>query len=186
VRGLVIMLALLLGAAGCTKANQDNGIASAGGAGVSVTPTQGTGGTYDAVKWAQCLREHGLTVDDPDPAAPGGGKPHIHDDVSTKEQIDAAADACRAYNPNWGKPAPPPDPAETEKLRKFAQCMREHGIDWDDPDTNPTGAAPPPGGDPEAGKPTPSGPQFEQAIKECGELVPGVIAPEDGTKKDKK
>ena len=50
----------------------------------------------------QCLREHGLTVDDANPADPGGGKPHIHDDVSTKEQIDAAADACRAYNPNWG------------------------------------------------------------------------------------
>src|SRR5215510_1580333 len=108
-RTKVIMLTaavLLLGA--CTKPDQDSGIASAGGTAVTPTST-GPAGEFDPVKWVKCLREQGIAVDDPDPGQPGGGKPHIHEDIP-KDKVDAAAEACRAYNPNWGKPPPPPDP----------------------------------------------------------------------------
>jgi hypothetical protein len=185
-RGLVILTVLLLGAAGCTKGEQDNGIASAGGARAATTATPTEGARYDPINWVRCLREHGITVDDPDPSDPGGGKPNIH--ASTREQIDAAAEQCRGYNPNWGKPNPPPDPADLERQRTFAQCMREHGIDWDDPDANYQTPAepPPPGSELEPGKPTPSGPQFDQATRECAEQVPGIVdVPDDGTEKER-
>lgn len=155
--GLTVVL--LAGAVGCSPAKQDNGIASAGGV-PSTTAVAVPGDNYDAARWTRCLREHGIAVDDPDPSDPAGGKPNIHEDVSTKEQVDAAAEACRAYNPNWGKPAAPPDPAEIDRMRAFARCMRDHGIDWDDPDPHYQTPAevPPPGSETKAGEPTPSGP----------------------------
>src|SRR5262245_38189813 len=176
------VIVVVLAGPACTNARQDNGVASAGGGGVAVTGTRPSG-VYDEHKWITCLREHGITVDDPDRSQPGGGKPHIYEELVSKEQFDAAAQACQQFNTNFGQPNLPMDPAEVETLRKFAECMREHGFPWDDPGAGGgTDVLQPP----EAGQPTPSGPEFDKAIKECGDRVPGVIAPEDGTKKEGK
>jgi hypothetical protein len=174
-RGWAIPLtAAAIALTACSDPVRDNGIASAGGSGSATVTATGRPGPVDQVRWAQCLREHGIVVDDPNPADPGGGKPRIHDDASTKEQIDAAAEACRAYNPNWGRNFPP-DPADVEKQRQFAQCMREHGIDMPDPDAPSTAPAGP--------EPTPSGPVFDQALADCAAKVPGVVATETGGKR---
>lgn len=163
-----IMLVALLALTACTKPMRDNGIASAGG----VNPaTTAAGGEIDQVAWAKCLREHGIQVQDPEP----GGKPRVDESVP-KEAMDAAADACRAYNPNWGKPPPPPDPAQVEQQRKFAQCMRDHGFNWADPgpDGRPVDA-PDAGG---RGHPTPAKPGSGQAMREC---AAGAGMPIEGT-----
>lgn len=45
----------------------------------------------EARKLAQCLREHGLDVPDPDPAGDG---PFMNDDTADQETIDKAMEAC--------------------------------------------------------------------------------------------
>jgi hypothetical protein len=169
-----ILPAAVLTLTACTKPAQDNGIASAGGASSAPATTTTAAGEFDPVKWAKCLREHGITVDDPQP---GEGKPKIDESIP-EDRVNAAADACRACNPNWGKPPPPPDPEEVAKMRMFAQCMRDHGIDW--PDPGPDGRQTPPAPTTRRGGPDPT-----NALQKCGKRVPGIVVEENG-KKDAK
>ena len=159
---VIMAVAALLMLAACTETGQDSGIASAGGGpGVSVTNTAPSG-EFDPVKWAKCLREHGIQVDDPQP---GEEKPRID---APKDKMDAAAEACRAYNPNWGRPVPPPSPEELERERKFARCMREHGVDMADPGA-PSDAPVP--------ETTVPGDVVDRAQETCAREVPGIVTP---------
>jgi len=156
-RSPVVMSAVVLTLTACTKPAQDNGIASAGGASPTSTAASGE---IDQVAWAKCLREHGIQVQDPEP----GGKPRVDESVP-EEAMDAAAETCRTYNPNWGEPPPPPDPTQVEQQRKFAQCMRDHGFDWADPGSDGRPVDPPDVGD--RSHPTPVEPGSGQAMREC-------------------
>jgi hypothetical protein len=102
----------------------------------------------DAVKFAKCMREHGIEAE----ASTNGGGISIHVHASGPPKggseesgasqptpppgIEAAQDACQKYLPNEGKP-PKLSPAEEAKQReaalKFARCMRSHGVDIPDP-----------------------------------------------------
>src|SRR5262249_51762829 len=129
----------------------------------------------DPVRWAQCLRQHGLQVDDPDPDPNSARtKPHIHTDGVPQSRIDAATAACRQFNPNFGRP-PAADPAEEQRMYEFVKCMREHGIDI------PFGAdgRPTPSGLPTAPVdtgPTVSGDVFDRVYRECAQRVPGAVS----------
>jgi hypothetical protein len=173
-------LFLILGpAAACSQSTDDDGLATAGGAGQDGGPAQDgyATGEVDPVKWASCLREHGLRVDDP---VPPEIKPHIHEELASPEQLAAAVEACRQFNPNYGRPEPPPDPAEVELMRQFAACMREHGVPFDDP--GPDGRIRPP--DPgTATADSVGGEVFDEALTACNDRVPGVATiPSGGTK----
>ncbi|HEY3184584.1 MAG TPA: hypothetical protein VGJ77_17215 [Gaiellaceae bacterium] len=90
-----------------------------------------------ALKWARCMREHGVDVPDPKVSSnglvqiggPGGkGKP---------ERTDLEASrSCEKYM-REGAPAEKPSAAHMKEMQesalKFARCMREHGIDMPDP-----------------------------------------------------
>jgi hypothetical protein len=124
------MFALTLVLTGCgSDGGQDDQVASGGGQPTtSTSASTGTGGLSrdeKSVKFAQCLREHGITVPDPEP----GKGPMIKLDPSsgiTKEQLDAAMEACKEFNPQ-GESGP--DPQQEENGRKFAACMRENGVE---------------------------------------------------------
>jgi hypothetical protein len=131
--GLALGLSLVLGLAACGGTNHDNGVATGGKPGGTSGPTSGgTGNEQEAMlKFAQCMRDHGIQMDDPQP---GGGikLPEVVD----PQKADAAMQQCKQYLPNGGQPQKP-DPAQLEQLRKFAQCMRDHGIqNFPDPDAN--------------------------------------------------
>ncbi|HZM77946.1 MAG TPA: hypothetical protein VFC19_19685 [Candidatus Limnocylindrales bacterium] len=125
----VCVMALMTGGAACTaKDNNDSGVASAGGAGASGgtqpagTPgTPGTGG--DRQKWLVCLQEQGIKIVD--------GKPDYSQ--MDKDKIPAAERACAQYD-TPDDLARPLTTAEIEMYRKWAQCMRDKGIDMGDPD----------------------------------------------------
>jgi hypothetical protein len=159
----VPMLAFVLAA--CTaQPGQDNGIASAQSASAS-----STGAVNDGVKEAQCLRDQGIPAQDP---ATSQDKPRIPESV-TREQLDAAYEHCRQFAPDYGKEPPPMDPARVELLRKFAQCMREQGLDWEDPDPNGRKKVSEPRRASErAGDAAPE--VVVQAAKVCNEKVPGA------------
>jgi hypothetical protein len=171
------VLALVLGATACTRQpDPDDGIASAQGAGANPTSagaSSSAGGVEDGVKLAKCLRDQGIPADDP---PNGQGKPQVPESVP-KAQVDAAYEQCRQFAPNYGKPAPPVDPAQLERLRKFAQCMRDQGVDWADP--GPDGRPATPEAVPtNRGQPgatgTNEGPNMLDAAKVCSEKVPGT------------
>lgn len=117
--------ALALTAAGC------------GGSGDSKSGPSGSSGSKpsveQAVKYAQCMRENGVTgFPDPDKNGrfmiPAGGPNR------NSPQFKKAQQACKSQEP----PGLKDDPASVAKAQKewlkFAQCMRQNGIrDFPDP-----------------------------------------------------
>jgi hypothetical protein len=138
---VAVPLVVALGLAGCGKGGKGEGVASAVGAnGAAVGATPKPSASVDMqdamLKFAQCMRDHGVQMDDPQVDGEGhfgiqiGGKGGPAD----KTKMDAAMQACQRYMPNGGEP-PKMDPAMAEKMRKMAECMRANGVpDFPDPD----------------------------------------------------
>jgi hypothetical protein len=103
------------------------GCGGGGGKRPAAVPSASTG-PVDTVKWTQCLREHGLDVQDP---PPGGAvtlpmdSPVAKDAMDKCKQYQSAVQGRTGFNPD--------DPAQQEQRRKFAKCMRDNGVDWPDP-----------------------------------------------------
>jgi uncharacterized protein (DUF305 family) len=129
---------LLLGLAGCgNAAPADVGIASAAkgtatpSASASATSTASAADRQEAgLKFAQCMREHGVDMEDP--GAEGGIR------IRTKNgdggKTEKAMQACQHFMKDVvGDKGGPMDAAARDKMVKFAQCMRQHGIDMPDP-----------------------------------------------------
>ncbi|WP_433210202.1 hypothetical protein ACQP00_47070 [Dactylosporangium sp. CS-047395] len=135
---LALGLLLVLTAAGCGKAGGtgDEGVASAGGGKADATPTAtATGGTgvrrdpqadQEAfLKFAQCMRDHGVPMEDPN--FEGNGVSLTIPEGTDKSKVDAAQAECKSLMPNGGEP-PKLSPEQQERMRKYAQCMRDQGI----------------------------------------------------------
>jgi hypothetical protein len=171
----------LLALAGCgQQQSPKNKVASAGG---TTTPSSTAGAAADkltdqqrAVKFAQCMRAHGVNM--PDPKFSDGGRGvsiSIPRGVS-KEKVDKAQAACKQYLPNGGEP-PKVDPKITEQLRKFAQCMRAHGVPkFPDPQTSNGGGI---AINADNGV-NPESPTFKAAEKACKSLMPQPKGGGDG------
>ncbi|QFY06975.1 hypothetical protein GBF35_10005 [Nonomuraea phyllanthi] len=133
----LIAAALLAAAAGCGGTQDGTGVASVA-AGSSAKPSASAAATADPQeqgrKFAQCMRDHGVPMEDPDPAKKGGGLATLGEGVD-KAKVKDAITACRAYSPFAdGKNVKPED---VDQLRAFAACMRDNGVDM--PDPNPDG-----------------------------------------------
>jgi hypothetical protein len=89
-----------------------------------------------AVKFAGCMRDHGIDMPDPKPGQGGGirlGGPDIGPQDQAK--MEAAQKACQKYLESVKPPQLTPE--QQQKFRaqalKFARCMREHGVNMPDP-----------------------------------------------------
>ncbi|HUR01121.1 MAG TPA: hypothetical protein VM347_01140 [Nonomuraea sp.] len=135
-RGILaaIPLALALALTGC-GADEGGGAdvaslssgkpAAAASASASVDP-QAKG-----LKFAQCMRENGVPMDDPEP---GKGVMLKMDKSISPETAQKAQEACKQYAPTGVGPNGG-DPKRTEQMRKFSQCMRDNGVEaFPDPD----------------------------------------------------
>jgi hypothetical protein len=92
-----------------------------------------------ALEFAQCMREHG--VDMPDPTSGPNGMMNQKIQIKgSPGQLDKAEQACRKYRE---AAAPNLTPEQQTELRdqavRFAQCMREHGVDMPDPEISSGG-----------------------------------------------
>lgn len=145
-----LLLTLALAVGGCGSNDDDTDVATEVAADANAQDER-------AVKFVECLREHGVQVEDPDE----GGGIRITGRVP-KEKVDAAMEACREYSPmQEGASA---DPEAEERMRKMAQCMRDNGVE-DFPDPEPGRGIQLDGG-------VAQDPDFEKAQQECDKYAP--------------
>lgn len=149
-RLLIALTVLALGACGAGGGDNDGkGVASLGDA-TKTANDQAAPDKKDGEKdrekamldFAACMREHGIEMADPDMDGKGGMvrvRPGtaVGDAVEgppDEGKMSAADEACRHHIEGLaGGRGPMDDPAMQDKMVKFAQCMREQGIDMPDP-----------------------------------------------------
>ncbi|GIH78436.1 hypothetical protein [Planobispora longispora] len=132
-----VPLALALPLAGCGAPAESSGVASADGGtatsaaspSASASASASTDPREAALKFAQCMREHGVDMEDP------GADGAIRIKAKGKgEKIQEAQEACKHFmDAAVGDRAGKPDQKTLDQGIKFAQCMREHGIPMKDP-----------------------------------------------------
>jgi len=127
--------------------------------------------TLDAgIKFARCMREHGIDMPDPQPGQRGLRLMQKGD--APPQTLREADEACRKYLEDVA----PPEMSEAQKKEfqeaalAHARCMREHGIDFPDPTFDENGGAQVrirrgSGIDPESAK-------FQTAQKACESKMP--------------
>ncbi len=133
-----------------------------------------------ALKFAQCMREHG--IDHPDPDENGLFRIEPEQGLDPRSaKFREASEACQKYLAEMG---PPPKLSEEdrrkmqEQMLAFAKCMREQGIDMPDPKFRGDGGAftfevGPNGVDP-------SDPDFRKAEQACRKYSPELNPPNRG------
>jgi hypothetical protein len=139
---LAVALAALLGLAACGGAAEGSEIASAGSASAEPDPSETPAEEEEvdpdeaALEFAECMRDHGVDIPDPEPGESGGFRAFGGPDNDVDEQtMQEAMDACRDLMPQFDGPAEF-DPEMEERLLAMTECMREHGIDMPDPTSN--------------------------------------------------
>jgi hypothetical protein len=138
----------------CAVAIAACGSSSKSGAG----GTSAAAGAPDALRYAQCMRSHGVS-DFPDPGTSAGPSA-----VETQSPaFKSAATACANLFPSLGGPRQIPESRKLSMLA-MARCMRSHGMpNFPDPTFPSTGGIRlglPPGI-------TPQSPAFQQAATDC-------------------
>src|SRR5690348_13054392 len=126
---IVVLWALPLGAvlglAGCAQSPGSPGGAVGVSSGSAPASAASANPQDMALRFAQCMRDHGVPMDDPDANGQGMrvGGPGVD-----QQKIQAAQEACRQFAPFGAGSGQQPDPALRERVLKFAQCMRDNGV----------------------------------------------------------
>src|SRR6266540_2083897 len=138
------LLALLALTAACGSSPSSSAqVASLGSSETTADSAAGTtapANMEDAMlAFAQCMRDHGIDMPDPEFKDDGGGftvgLPEGKDNQD-KTKLDEAQKGCQPIlaNAQGNVDIDPQKQAEMEqKLLEYAQCMRDHGIDMADP-----------------------------------------------------
>jgi hypothetical protein len=152
-------LALAVSLTGCGSDGGGDGVASADGGKKKDEPSAGASLSRDQInaqniKFARCLRKHGVDVADP---KPGEGLALSVDDAN-KATVDKATEACRKYAP--AAPSDEDNAKERNEMLEFARCMRKNGVEsFKDPKPGEGVAMGPEQGD---------DPDYKKAEKKCG------------------
>lgn len=119
-----------------------------------------------ALEWAQCMRDNGIDMEDPEVNANGGVNMTIPEDADP-DKVDAATEECKKLAPNGGEPEKI-DPEKLNAVREYAQCMRDNGIpNFPDPDEDGGIAL-----DADKLGLDPVGPEMKAAEEKCKDRLP--------------
>jgi hypothetical protein len=163
----VLAVSTALALAGCGSDGGGDGVASAGVGQESTEAAEPSLSREEmGVKFAQCMRENGVPMDDPEP---GKGIRVRVDPSIGQETVEAAMEACREYNPQQNGSGGGGQQM-AERGRAMAQCMRENGVEAF-PDPEPNGGI-------RIDKSVADDPDFEAAQQTCQELMAGPGAAE--------
>ncbi|MDT3445345.1 hypothetical protein [Pseudofrankia sp. BMG5.37] len=105
------------------------------GGGASAAPDGGGSATPAAQTYAECMRDHGVDMADPDPST---GVPQLGEGVDPADPaVKQASSACQDLLPaGRGEPGA----ADLDVYVAFAQCMRDNGLpDFPDPQPGSSG-----------------------------------------------
>ena len=161
--------ALIAAGAGCSNGSNSDGAKNNDGANNNDAAEASADSQEQAVKFAECMRENGVS-DFPDPNAEGASEYGVS---VTPAVFTAAAHACKDLKPP-GALSSERTPDQQSAALEFAQCVRENGVpDFPDPvDGAPlidTTAIP-----------GPDTPEFmtilNAATEKCGDLVEASMA----------
>jgi hypothetical protein len=146
--GFAALLSLALLAAGCggSKSPSIASLTTTSSSAAGHTNTTGSGAPsqtplqLDALKYAECMRSHGVPSF-PDPDAGGGFLFHVGSGVDpSSPAFEAARAKCQKFMPLGGlAPGSTTHPSTQwlAQMVKAAQCMRGHGVpDFPDPRTS--------------------------------------------------
>ena len=121
--------------------------------------------------FSACLREEGIEIGDPEVGSDGGFDVMVGGSEGEMdfEAFEAAQEKCAVHLEGVTMEFEPPNMTELEdELLEFAVCMRDNGVEMDDPDfTNPGDGD---GGvviDPFGGSFNPNDPAFQEAFEAC-------------------
>jgi hypothetical protein len=178
-----LALACAFALAACGKKSGD-GIATAGqndakssAAAVSKDPQE------RMRQFTQCMRENGIDMQDAQVSddggfsvqigpAPGAAPADAQAGAQDMEKMNKAMEACKQYAPSGGELGKP-DPQMLEKMREFAKCMRENGVE-NFPDPKEDGGIVIQGGGPDSNDGlNPDDPTFKAAQEKCAANLPG-------------
>ena len=144
---LAVAVLLLLSALAACSANAagPSGVASletdSPAANDSAAPSASLDPEAAQLAFAECMRDHGIDMPDPEPvdggAGGGSGSVKIGGRGENRDEFQAAMEECGEFLEQAGSFRGEPDPEMLDKMLEFAGCMREHGIDM--PDPNPDG-----------------------------------------------
>ncbi len=137
-RPLAALALVALISAGCSDGSAENGNTGTGSStanGSSGGASQNTTNPDKSVRFADCMRENGVS-EFPDPNASGGDQEFV-DGLQSLDQSSAAwkkaIGACKDLQPP-GLLGGEATPQEMRERLEFAQCMRANGIeDFPDP-----------------------------------------------------
>jgi len=127
-------LALLAAACGGSPSSTGSGGSSNAGGAANAQP---------AVGYASCMRSHGVPKY-PDPSsgnelANGLPKVSVQQLEVSSSQYQAAQNACAHLLPNNGQMTQAQSQRDLNAMRRYAQCMRSHGVlTWPDPTYDPS------------------------------------------------
>ena len=183
---------MAIGVAACGgTASNDGGVVSlaspSGAPGGSAAPTAPADPEEAMLAFTKCMKEHGVDIQMSIVTEGSGGGVQIEggSDVGTEAQpvtgafdpkaMEEADKACRDLLPAGGMLGDPNatmDPAVADQMLEFAQCMRDHGVDFPDPEFSGGGVMVQVGGD-ETGAIDPMSETFQAAQEACGKELPG-------------
>ena len=190
---LATLLALAAVVAACSAGPSSSGVLSlatpSASPDASAAPSESVDPELAIADFEACMKEHGVDVQiaiagDGTPgggpgsgefrapanageAQPNGGNPEGRPD---EKALDEADQACRHLLPSGmlGDPNATMDPEMADKLLDFSKCMRDHGIDFPDPQFQGGGVMMQMDENMD-----PSSPEFQAAQEACGNLLPG-------------
>jgi hypothetical protein len=186
-RWLILIPGVVLAAAACGGGAASTGIASLQGdeVGTDSSTTTTTVDTEQAIlDYAQCMRDHGIDMPDPEINSAGGGVGFTVQaqgddgegpDSAQMQAMQEADAACRHFLQGAVQQFEQPDTAQMqEQMLAFSQCMRDQGVgDYPDPVFSDNGGVTlmAPGSD--QGGFDPSDPAFQAAQEACQQEVFG-------------
>lgn len=131
---VVSALALcVFGLLACGGGSSSSGGGSASGGGESASSASGDSEGEEALEFTECLRAHGVEVEDPKP-----GQTNIELGGNGEENDPATKRAVAACKGKLGDAGQELSAEEGQQFREgwlaFAKCVREHGVDMGDPE----------------------------------------------------
>ncbi|MFD0736095.1 hypothetical protein [Planotetraspora mira] len=136
-RRTLVAAALLAFAVGCGQAGASPGVASVKGtetaSQASASPAPSVDPAEQGRKFAQCMRDHGVDMPDPETDGKGGMRIRVNAGKGGEAKVEKAMEACRSLNP-MGEKGREISPEQQEQALAFTKCMRDHGVDMPDPD----------------------------------------------------